>query len=315
MARRRKGNPVHGWVVVDKPEEVTSTEVVARVRRIFSARKAGHGGTLDPLATGILPVALGEATKTVPYLVDARKRYRFTVRWGEARTTDDREGEVTETSPVRPDISEIRAVLPDFVGEILQTPPAFSALKVGGARAYDLARAGAPAELAPRRVHIYSLELVEVPDPDHACFELECGKGAYVRALARDLARALGTFGHASRLRRTRVGPFALEASIPLDKLAELGHSGAAFEHLKPVETALDDIPALAITGSEAQRLRQGQAISLTRGQALQVCGNRVAYAIHGRQAVALGEIRAGRFCPTRVFNLPMKGSYDVDYG
>ncbi len=315
MARRRKGNPVHGWVVLDKPFGLTSTQAVSRVRRIYSSQKAGHAGTLDPLATGILPIALGEATKTVPYLVDSRKAYRFTVKWGEATTTDDTEGDIVEASTARPDTVSIEKVLEHFTGDIAQVPPAFSAIKVNGERSYDLARAGKKVELEPRIITIHEARLLNVIDKNHAAFEVVCGKGAYVRALARDIARALGTVGHATALRRIAVGPFAEVHSIPLDKLEELGHSGAASSHLKPVETALDDIPALAITGSEANRLRHGQAISLMRGHANQVREEDVAFAIQGSQAVALGEVRAGQFHPTRIFNLPIKGKHDVDYG
>ncbi len=315
MARRRKGNPVHGWVILDKPFGLTSTQAVGRVRRVFSAQKAGHAGTLDPLATGILPIALGEATKTVPFLLDSQKVYRFTVKWGEATTTDDTEGEVVETSDLRPNGAEIRDALKQFTGDIAQVPPVFSAIKVDGERSYDLARAGEKVELQPRIITVHELRLLEIIDADHAEFEAVCGKGAYVRALARDIARALGTVGHAAGLRRTAVGPFEQAQSIPLDKLEELGHSGAASSQLKPVQTALDDIPALAITGSEAQRLRHGQAISLLRGHSTQVREEDVAFAIQGSQAIALGEVRAGQFHPTRIFNLPIKGKHDVDYG
>lgn len=314
MARRRKGNSVHGWVVLDKPCGLTSTQAVGRVRRIFSARKAGHAGTLDPLATGVLPIALGEATKTVPYLTNTRKSYSFTVKWGEATTTDDGEGAVIATSSVRPDERAVAEALARFVGDISQVPPAFSAVKVDGARAYDLARAGEEVHLEPRTVTVYEARLIEVIDEDRASFEVVCGKGAYVRALARDLARALGTVGHAAGLRRTAVGPFETPHAIPLDKLEELGHSGAASRELKPVETVLDDIPALAVTGLEAQRLRHGQTISLLKGHVEQVREDEVACAMQDSRAVALGEVRAGQFHPTRIFNLPIKGKHDVDY-
>jgi len=314
MARQRKGNPVHGWIVIDKSEDVTSTQVVGRVRRLFNAQKAGHGGTLDPLAVGILPIALGEATKTVRHLVAAEKKYRFTIRWGEQTETDDREGAVVATSDWRPSDAAIEEMLPRFVGDIVQVPPVYSAIKVAGQRAYDRARRGEAVELEPRTVSIFEARLVARPDPDHGVFEMACGKGVYVRALARDLALALGTVGHVAALKRTQLGPFTENDAISLDKLEELGHSGAAFEHLKPVETALDDIPALAITGMEALRLRQGQSVTLTRPQINQMCGEPIAYAAVGSQAVALGEIRNGQFHPTRVFNLPMKGKIDVDY-
>jgi len=258
MARRRKGRAVHGWIVLDKPVGVTSTNAVARVKRMFQAAKAGHAGTLDPLASGILPIALGEATKTVPFVVDGLKSYRFTVRWGEETETDDNEGEVTQRSDLRPSLSDIERLLPDFTGEIEQVPPRYSAIKVEGARAYDLARGGDEFQLAARLVQVNHLVILELPDKDHAIFEAECGKGTYVRSLARDLGRALGCYGHVSELCRTRVGPFKKDATISLDKLEELSHSAAGQEGLdavlEPVETALDDIPALAISGSKARR-------------------------------------------------------------
>jgi len=256
MARRRRGEKVDGWVVLDKPVGPGSTQAVSRVRRLFGAQKAGHGGTLDPLASGVLPIALGEATKTVPFVMDGRKEYRFTLCFGVARATDDAEGAVTATSDVRPSDEAIRAALPRFIGEIEQMPPAYSALKVEGRRAYDLARAGTAGALRPRRVAIERLELLGRPDPDHAEFAVACGKGTYIRALGRDLARALGTVGHLSALRRTAAGPFREEAAISLSKLEALGHIPALFGVLAPVSTALDDIPALALTGDEANRLR-----------------------------------------------------------
>jgi tRNA pseudouridine55 synthase len=217
-------NPVHGWVALDKPYGLTSTQALARVRHLFNAEKAGHGGTLDPLATGLLPIALGEATKTVPFAMDGRKVYRFTVRWGEERSTGDLEGEVTASSVTRPSRAEIEAVLLRFVGEIMQVPPAYSAIKVDGARAYDLARAGEAVELAARPVHIEALRLLETPDADHASFEVACGKGTYIRSLAQDMGRALGALGHVAALRRIAVGPFREAHMISLEKLGELGH-------------------------------------------------------------------------------------------
>ena len=208
MARRKKGNPVHGWLVLDKPLNMTSTQAVGYVRRMFNAQKAGHAGTLDPLATGILPIAFGEATKTVPYAVDGEKAYRFTVKWGAETATDDAEGEVTQTSGERPLRAEIEALLPRFIGEIMQVPPQFSAIKVDGERAYDLARDGEVVKLEARPVVIERLEMVDMPAADASVFEAECGKGTYVRAIARDMGRLLGCFGHVIALRRTRVGPF-----------------------------------------------------------------------------------------------------------
>ena len=281
MARRRRGRPVHGWVIVDKPADVTSTQAVGIVRRVFNAQKAGHGGTLDPLATGILPIALGEATKTVPYVVDGAKVYQVTVRWGEARSTDDREGEITAQSARRPDAAEIEAAAAAFVGDIEQTPPAFSAVKIGGRRAYDLARAGAAVELDPRPVTIHAIDLLDRPDADTARFEVTCGKGTYIRSLARDMGERLGCLGHVAELRRTRVGPFALRDAIALAEIREFMHSPprpdtestgesgdlavALADCLLPLETGLDDIPALNLTRSEAERLRNGQPVPVLR--------------------------------------------------
>ena len=256
MARRRKGEKIDGWVVLDKPVGLGATPAVSRVRRLFGAQQAGHGGTLDPLASGVLPIALGEATKTVPFVMDGRKEYRFTLRFGEARATEDAEGEVTATSEVRPDDAAIAGALAAFCGEIEQMPPAFSALKVDGRRAYDLARAGETVELKPRKVLIERLEFLGRPDRDHANFLVGCGKGTYIRSLGRDLAIALGTVGHLSMLRRTAAGPCREAAAISLPKLEALGHIPALFGALAPVATALDDIPALAVTEAQADRLR-----------------------------------------------------------
>jgi tRNA pseudouridine55 synthase len=308
MARRRQGTPIHGWLVIDKPAGMTSTQVVSTVRRSIGAAKAGHGGTLDPLATGLLPVALGEATKTVGYVMDGRKRYRFTVRWGEARSTDDAEGEVVAVSDRRPDAAAIRAALPAFTGLIDQVPPDYSAIKVAGARAYDLAREGAPAVLASRTARIDDFQLVEQPDVDHAVFTVTSGKGAYMRSLARDLARALGTVGHIVQLRRTSVGPFREEHAISLEMLATLGHSAAASGYLMAVATALDDIPALALTADEANRLRCGQPVGLLRRSDLERIGNlesgAVVCATCGGKPVALARFEAGDLRPVRVLNL-----------
>jgi tRNA pseudouridine55 synthase len=310
MGRKRKGLSVHGWFVLDKPFGMTSTEAVTAVRKAFNAQKAGHGGTLDPIATGILPVALGEATKTVPYLVESPKTYRFTARWGEARTTDDAEGEVSGTSPVRPTEEAIHAHLGAFVGLIAQVPPAYSAVKVHGERAYDLARAGEPAALKARPVMVYRFVLLDMPDSDHARFEVACGKGTYVRALVRDLALALGTLGHVSALRRTQVGPFGEAQAIPLDKLLALSHDAAAARHLLAVETPLDDIPAVPVTANDAGRLRSGQAIHLRAGMPVPKPATRAEEApavlcTQGRgRPVALCAYEAGLLRPVRVFNL-----------
>jgi tRNA pseudouridine55 synthase len=262
--RKRRGRPLDGWLIIDKPPGLTSTDVVNRVKRAFDAQKAGHGGTLDPLATGVLPIAFGHATKTVPYVMDGTKVYRFTLRLGEARDTDDADGQVTATSPSRPSDDELRAALPRFVGDIMQVPPAFSAIKVAGERAYDMAREGRPPDLPPRPARVDRFELLDRPDPDHAVFEVQSGKGVYMRSLARDLAAACGTLGHIAALRRLRVGPFTDALSIPLDNCGTgPDMSRASPDLLLPVATALADIPALALTEAEAFGLSNGQAISL----------------------------------------------------
>ena len=301
MSRTRKGEKIDGWVVLDKPEGLGSTPAVSRVRRLFGAQKAGHGGTLDPLASGVLPIALGEATKTVPFVMDGRKEYRFTLRFGEARSTEDREGEVTATSEVRPDDAAIVAALPAFLGEIEQMPPVFSALKVDGRRAYDLARAGETVELKPRRVLIERLEFLGRSDRDHADFVVGCGKGTYIRSLGRDLAVTLGTVGHLSMLRRTAAGPFTEAAAISLPKLEALGHIPALFGALAPVATALDDIPALAVTEAQADRLRHGQPVLLTRDAP---SSGALVRAELGDRLVALVRSDGAALQPVRVFNL-----------
>jgi len=307
MARRRKALPIHGWLVFDKPQGMTSTQAVSRVRHLYGAQKAGHAGTLDPLATGVLPVAFGEATKTMPFAVGGNKQYHFTVRFGAATATDDAEGAIVATSAVRPTRAEIEAALPGFVGEISQVPPRYSALKVAGARAYDLARDEEEFELAPRPALIESLKLVDMPDSDHCLIEARCGKGTYVRALARDLGHSLGSAAHITELRRTRVGPFDEEAAISLAKLEQLGHSAAGRDALvsvlQPVETALDDIPALAMSGRDAARLKRGQPV-LLRGRDAPILKGPV-YATSRGTLVAVGEVSQGELRPTRVFNLP----------
>jgi len=301
MARRKKGDKIDGWVVLDKPVGLGSTPAVSRVRRLFGAQKAGHGGTLDPLASGVLPIALGEATKTVPFVMDGRKEYRFTLRFGEARSTEDSEGEVTASSEVRPTDEAIRGALGAFIGEIEQVPPAFSALKIDGQRAYDLARAGEAVELKPRRVRIDSLEFLARSDRDHADLVVTCGKGTYIRSLGRDLALALGTVGHLSALRRTAAGPFREEAAISLPKLEALGHIPALFGALVPVVTALDDIPALALTEAQADRLRHGQPVLLTRDAPP---SGALLRAELGEKLVALVRSDGASLQPVRVFNL-----------
>jgi|AGTN01.2.fsa_nt_gi tRNA pseudouridine 55 synthase len=320
MARKRKGIPIDGWLAIDKPVGIGSTQVVAAVRRITGAAKVGHGGTLDPLASGILPVALGEATKTVAYVMDGPKTYRWQVRWGEATTTDDREGAVTATSDARPTWDGIEAAIPAFLGDIEQVPPAFSAIKVDGERAYDLARAGEAVALNPRIVHIDSFRLVGQPDADHADFEVRCGKGTYIRSLARDLARALGTVGHISILRRTACGPFNEGNAIPLDNFGEVGQGPALRNHLLPVETALDDIPALALSEAEARRLHSGQVLMLShlahRDALGDIAPGLVLRAMDGKRLVALARIDDGEIRSVRVMNLqhPLSGEDDVDH-
>ncbi|MBF0666013.1 MAG: tRNA pseudouridine(55) synthase TruB [Brevundimonas sp.] len=309
MARRKKGEVVNGWVCLDKPLEMGSTEAVSKIRRLFNAQKAGHAGTLDPLASGILPIALGEATKTVPFMMDAEKVYRFTINWGVSTDSVDREGEIVARSDVRPSVEAVRAALPAFVGEIDQVPPRHSAIKVDGQRAYDLARDGTAFELASRRVTIHEAAVTDAADPDHVEITMRTGKGVYVRSLARDLAAALGAEGHVSALRRERVGPFSTENAVSLDFLTDLVHRDAASEGLLPVATALDDIPELAVTDQDAFSLRQGRPIVLLPRQVETLKsrlreGSRTVSAFQGQTLVALGQLRAGRFEPDRVFNL-----------
>lgn len=304
---RRDKRDVHGWVVLDKPIGMTSTHAVAVVKRLFQAKRAGHAGTLDPLASGGLPIAMGEATKTVPFVMDGRKRYRFTVTWGEERDTDDTEGKVTFSSDARPTPEQIRALLPKFIGNIEQTPPQYSAIKIAGERAYDLARDGEVVPLVPRPVVIHDFVLTEQLDGGHSVFEAECGKGTYVRALARDMGRLLGCYGHISALRRTLVGPFAEADMIPLEQLEALCDRAASGEGnladaLLPVETALDDIPALAVTRADAARLHRGQAV-LLRGRDAPDSSGTVYVTVAGR-LLALAEIANGELIPKRVFNL-----------
>jgi len=304
---KRDKRDVHGWLVLDKPVGMTSTHAVSIIKRLFSAKRAGHAGTLDPLASGCLPIALGEATKTVPFVMDGRKLYQFTVRWGEERDTDDAEGRVIASSDQRPADDAIRALLPAYTGTIEQVPPRYSAIKIEGERAYDLARDGEAVELSARPVEISRLELVDTPDPDHTVLHAECGKGTYVRALARDIGRALGCFGHVSALRRVAVGPFGSETMILLEDLEALCHRAAAGEvslagALLPVETALDDIPALAVSRADAARLARGQAVLLRGRDAPNFRGP--VYATVSGQLVALAELDHGEIVPRRVFNL-----------
>lgn len=314
MGRRKKGRPVHGWINLDKPLDMTSTQAVSVVRRIFDAKKAGHAGTLDPLASGVLPLALGEATKTVPFAQEAGKVYRFSIRWGEETTTLDAEGEVVRESDVRPSRQAIEAALDGFVGQIEQVPPAYSAIKVAGERAYDLARAGESVELDARTITVEHLTLLDVPEPGLAVLEMGCGKGAYVRALARDLAYQLGTVAHVAALRRVRVGPFETAGAITLDALRTLAEEGRQDEALLPVEVALAELPRVNITDDEAFQLRQGRSIVLLPNQAntlkaarqpREIAGkdySKAALAMGRDRAVAIGEAKAGKLSPLRVF-------------
>ncbi len=302
---RRERLKVDGWIVLDKPVGVTSTHALGVVKRLFKASKAGHAGTLDPLASGILPLAFGEATKTVPFVMDGAKAYRFTVSWGVETNTDDSDGEMVNSSAERPTAAAIEAILPRFMGVILQTPPQFSALKIDGERAYDLARDGETVKLEPREVEIMALRLVAC-DGDSATFEAECGKGTYVRALARDFGRMLGCFGHVSALRRTRVGPFAEAEALSLADLEAAGAGGPQAPELasclQPVERALSMLPAVAVGNHEAQRLRNGQSVILRGRDAPIVLGP--AYATHHGRLIALVEGENGELRPKRAFHL-----------
>jgi tRNA pseudouridine55 synthase len=314
MAHKKKGEPVHGWVVIDKPSGITSTKVVAAVKHIFNAQKAGHAGTLDPMASGVLAIALGEATKTVPFAMDAEKVYRFTAVWGEARDSDDADGKPTATSAKRPTRAEIEAAIPRFVGDIQQTPPIYSAIKIDGERAYDLARDGEPPVLGPRPVFVRDIKLLDMPDADHADFQMICGKGTYVRAWVRDFSLFLGTYGHVGALRRTHAGAFSIESAIKLETLEGFMHSPAAFEHLRPIATALDGIPALAVTGADALRLKSGNPVMVRADMFAQITtacpqdsdlqGLTVFCSDGNGEPVALAAFVAGSLRPFRVFNL-----------
>ncbi len=305
MARTKKGRSIHGWVVLDKPLGMTSTQAVATVKRLFDAQKAGHAGTLDPLATGILPIALGEATKTVSYAVDGEKGYRFSVRWGMETDTDDAEGKPVRTSEQRPSLSQIVDLLPRFIGQISQVPPSFSAIKVDGERAYDLAREGHLPQLEARVVDIADLAVVEQPDADTTIFEASCGRGTYVRALARDIGRAIGCFGHVIALRRTRVGTFAEDQVTRLDELQQAAEGEDGSERVKamllPVMAPLERLQMLNLSSADAARLRRGQPVLLRGRDAPVITGP--AYAVSRGQLIAVGELEKGELRPTRVFN------------
>jgi tRNA pseudouridine55 synthase len=301
--RRKKGRAISGWLCLDKAVGQTSTQAVAIVKRLFDAQKAGHAGTLDPLASGALPIALGEATKTVPYVQDGRKVYRFTVQWGVETDTDDADGRPVATSELRPDRAAIEAALPEFTGEVMQRPPAFSAIKVDGERAYDLAREGEEVVLEERPVSIHRLALTDMPDRDHAVFEAECGKGTYVRAIARDLGRRLGCRGHVVALRRLAVGPFGAATLVKLDDLLAArdadGAPDALDRFLRPLGFGLAELPELVLNGNDAARLRRGQSV-LVRGRDALPAGT--VHVTHAGDSIAIGEIERGEFHPRRVF-------------
>ncbi|MFF0947374.1 tRNA pseudouridine(55) synthase TruB [Rhizobium leguminosarum] len=305
--RKPKGRPISGWLILDKPVDFGSTEAVSKIKWLYKAEKAGHAGTLDPLASGMLPIALGDATKTVPYVMDGRKIYEFTVSWGEERATDDLEGAVTKSSDKRPSEQQIRDILPRYIGTISQVPPQFSAIKIAGERAYDLAREGETVEIPSREVDIFRLTLLACPDADSAHFEVECGKGTYVRALARDFGRELGCYGHVSGLRRTFVAPFAEEAMVPLADLVALEAIEDMDERLAALDAllintceALSSLPHLVINDDQAHRLKMGNPI-LVRGRDAPVAESE-AYATARGKLIAIGEIGQGEFRPKRVF-------------
>jgi tRNA pseudouridine55 synthase len=303
MARKRKGRDVCGWLCLDKPVGLGSTKAVSEVRWLFGSAKAGHAGTLDPLASGMLPIALGEATKTVPYVMEGRKVYRFTVRWGAETDSDDADGTVTRQSDRRPAREEIVAAIPAFTGTLMQVPPAFSAIRIDGERAYDLARDGEAVTLEPRPVEVHRLSLTDLPDPDTAVFEAECGKGTYVRAIARDMGRALGTAGHVVALRRLVVGPFDEADMVTIEALRaarEAEGPEACDAFLRPVELAVGDLPQLSFAGHDAERLGRGQSV-LLRGRDAPLWSGPAAALSAGR-LIAIGEVASGEFCPRRVF-------------
>ena len=309
--RKKKGLPIHGWLNIDKPADVTSTQVVGILKRLYGAQKVGHGGTLDPLADGILPIAFGEATKTVQWAMDADKEYVFTVEWGRTTDTLDAEGEVIRSSEARPDRAAIEAVLERFEGEIDQVPPKFSAIKVDGERAYDLARDGEEFEIPSRTVVVHEARLVDVPDADHATLHVRSGKGFYVRALARDLAGALGCDGHVSALRRIRVGVMHEDEAVRLRDLEALETREELLALLLPIEEVLDDVPDVEISDADAAAIRQGREVMLMphvverwRTEKSPDPDDRIALAMAGGEAVAMGEVRAGRFQPMRVFQM-----------
>lgn len=310
--RKRKGDPVHGWIAVDKPVDITSTKVVGILKRVFNAQKVGHGGTLDPLADGILPIAFGEATKTSQWAMDCDKEYVFTIEWGTSTASQDKEGDVIATSDARPTEDAIRAALPGFIGTIEQVPPKYSAIKIQGERAYDLVRDGEEFEIPSRQVDVYEAELIDLPDSDHATIRVVSGKGFYIRALARDLAQTLGCEGHVSALRRTRVGALDQDSAVKLEQIEALAEDKSAlFDLLQPLETVLDDVPMIEIDAGDTAAIQQGREIVLLphvvehwRQNRTDADQDRLALTMHDSRAVALGDVRAGRFQPKKVFQL-----------
>jgi len=299
LARHKKGRNISGWLVVDKPLGMTSSAVVNKAKWAFDAKKAGHAGTLDPAATGVLAIAFGEATKTVPYITDALKAYRFTIRLGQATNTDDTEGDVIDSSDHRPSDSEFRAALEAFKGDIMQLPPQFSAVKIDGARAYDLARSGEDFEIQPRPLWVESLDFIERTDPDHAELEMVCGKGGYVRSIARDLGNVLGCFGHVSALRRVWSGPFEAKDGITVETLDALAKSPALDDYLLPLETGLADLPELRCNRESAAKMRNGNPglVFTSHVEYGDLC-----WASLDGKAVAIGTYEAGLIHPNRVF-------------
>ncbi|WP_297772238.1 tRNA pseudouridine(55) synthase TruB [uncultured Roseovarius sp.] len=300
MARKRKGRDISGWLVVDKPAGMTSTAVVNKVKWALQAQKAGHAGTLDPEATGVLAVALGEATKTVPFITDALKAYSFCVRLGQATNTDDTEGEVIAQSDSRPTDQEIKSSLGAFVGDIMQVPPQYSAVKIDGQRAYKLARDGEAFEVAARPLWVEELLLVDRPDADHAVLEMTCGKGGYVRSVARDMGQALGCHGHVAWLRRIWSGPFETEGAVSVAQIDEMAHSPELDQYIRPLEDGLTDLPMVTATPESAARLRNGNP-GLVIARDIEY-GDECWAALDGK-AIAVGRYKAGELHPSRVFN------------
>lgn len=305
--RKKKGRPVSGWLVLDKPYDFGSTEAVSKIRWLFKAQKAGHAGTLDPLASGMLPIALGEATKTVPYIMDGRKIYQFAVTWGEERTTDDLEGTVIQQSDARPNINAIEAILPEFVGEISQVPPQFSAIKINGERAYDVARSGDKMDIPAREVEIFRLDIIDSEDKNVTRFEVECGKGTYVRSLARDFGRKLGCYGYVSELRRSSVLPFEESELVKLSELTALEQIEDDEERLEKLDQylidtkeALSDLPHIAVSSDQAMRIRNGNPVMITGANA--PINEHEVFATDKGKLLAIGEINFGEFKPKRVF-------------